>query len=239
MATSAWTYQNSSSTDTATDTNGCWVAWNTSTGSTLRSTDSTDATWYYWNVDSTSDTGDRTAVIVHNGNEECWTSWNTVTFKVIEGNFDRKPEKRRERLRFKRQERKRILQMRKMRAREAIRQLEKAKSEEKAKELLLDLIGPEQMEVYNRTGRVFVKGRQFDWLLETEGHRCRLTKITKDKVHDLCIHMEHDSIPKTDQVIGYMLQAKHNEEHLVKTANLVRVNDRKNFEERIKEAANV
>ena len=231
VATSTWTYWNTSSTSTNTmynSTDGSWVSWNTTSASTT----STDNSWYYWVNDSTTDATVRT-------HDEAWTTWNEGTITIIEGDYSTPyVDRRRTRLRAKRTRLRAEKEARKQRARRAMRELELQKAEEIAQELLLDLIGPEQMEVYKRTGRVFVKGRKFDWLLQTEGSRCRLKRITRDKVHDLCIHIGNDEIPKTDQVIGYLLNAKFNEEHLDKTANLVRVNEKKDFEDRIKEAAN-
>lgn len=232
MATSTWTYWNTSSTDTCTsyNTSDCWSSWNTTTSS---STATSDNTWYYWTVDSTTDATVRT-------NDSTWTVWNEVghTIQIIEGDYSQQIDRRRIRVKAKRARIKAEKSARKHRARQAMKEVEKQKAEEKAKELLLDLIGPEQMEIYNRTGRVFVKGTRFDWLLQTVGSRCNLRKLKKDKVHDLCIHIDNDQIPKTDQVIGYLLSAKFNEEHLDRTANLVRTYDRKSVEKDIKEAAN-
>jgi hypothetical protein len=192
--------------------------------------------WYQWTSDTPTDFTPGEPVVV---NGEDWTNWNSGTYRVIEGDFSTPyVDKRRERVKYRREECRRTRQLRKMRAREAMHQLELRKAEEKAQELLLDLIGPAQMEVYKQTGRVFVKGTKFDWLMQTEGSRCRLTKLKKDQVHDICIHIDNDKIPKTDQVIGYLLHAKHNENHLDKTGNLINTYDRMTLRDRIKEAAN-
>lgn len=233
MATSTWAYWNTSSTDTGTSYNssdGSWIAWNTSTST---STTTSNNVWHYWTVDSTTDA----TVYTHDETWSSWTAGNTI--QIVEGDFcSQRVDKRRLRVKAKRNRIRAEKQRRKQKARNAIADMKRHNAEETAKKLLLDLIGTEQMEVYKRTGRVFVKGREFDWLLITEGNLCKLKKITKDKVYDLCIHIDADLIPKTDQVIGYLLNAKFNEKHLEKTANLVRVNDKKDFEERIKDAAN-
>lgn len=235
MTTSTWTYWNSSSTDTGTScnsTDGSWVSWNTNDSSY---TTTTATTWHYWTSDSTTDATVQTTDTTW----QVWTTHHPTTIHIVEGDFSTPyVDRRRLRVKAKRNRIRAEKQERKQKARWAMQEIEKQKAEEKAKELLLDLIGSEQMEVYNRTGRVFVKGREFDWLLITEGNICKLKKITKNKVHDLCIHIVADQIPKTDQVIGYLLNAKFNEEQLEKTANLIRVNDKKEFEERIKDAAN-
>ena len=239
MATSTWTYWTSDTTATAStcNTNDAWVSWNTTSSSTVTTNNDT---WYYWIVDSTTDGACRPHnVQTYPEYNEVWTVWNTEgTVKIYERDFSTPyVDKRRQRLKARRAERKRAKEHRKLLARRVMREFELQKAEEVAQELLLDLIGPEQMEVYKRTGRVFVKGRTFDWLLQTEGSRCKLKKITKDKVQDLCIHIDNDRIPKTDQVIGYLLNAKFNDEHLDKTANLIRVNEKTDFEDRIKDAA--
>ena len=231
MATSTWTYWTSDTTATAStcNTNDAWVSWNTTSSSTSATSNDT---WYYWTTDTTTDA----TVVTY---DETWYNWNTGdTIRMYEGDYSTPyVDKRRQRLKARRAERKRAKEHRKLLARRVMREFELQKAEEVAQELLLDLIGPEQMEVYKRTGRVFVKGRTFDWLLQTEGSRCKLKKITKDKVQDLCIHIDNDRIPKTDQVIGYLLNAKFNDEHLDKPANLVRVNEKTDFEDRIKDAA--
>ena len=232
MATSSWTYWTDSSTGTSTtcSSNETWASWNTTSNSSTATTN----TWYYWTSDSTTDATVRTT-------DETWTNWayGQATIRIYEGDFSTPyVDKRRERLKQKRARRRHKRQLRKEAARRAMRELELQKAEEKAQELLLDLIGPEQMEVYKRTGRVFVKGRHYDWLLQTIGSRCYLKRIVKNKIHDLCIHMDNDAIPKTDQVIGYLLHAKHNEEHLNYKANIVRAYDKKAVEDQIKDAAN-
>lgn len=234
----AWTYWNTSDTSTCSSygtADTAWTSWNTSSGTTASTITTNNEVWYQWTSDSTTDA----TVVVR---EEIWSDWNTGHYTVVKRNFDTgyaqlKVNRRRIRLKAKRAQYRAERGKRKHKAREAMRLIEIKKAEEKAQELLLDLIGPVEMAIYKRTGRVFVKGREFDWLLQTEGNRCRLQKVTKDKVHDLCIHMSDYKIPKTDQVVGFLLNAKFNEEHLDKTANLVRVNEKKDYENSLREAA--
>jgi hypothetical protein len=236
VGTSTWTCWNTSDTSTCSSygtSDDAWVSWTTTSGTTA-SSETNNEVWYYWTSDSTTDC---TVRIVDSAG--AWDKWNSDTYRVTYGDYSTPVvDQRRERVKRKRAQRRAERGTRKFKAREAMRLIEIKKAEEKAQELLLDLIGPVDMAIYKRTGRVFVKGREFDWLLQTEGNRCRLQKVTKDKIHDLCIHMSDYKMPKTDQVVGFLLNAKFNEKHLDKTANLVRVNEKwDGFEKHIREAA--
>jgi len=225
VANSTWTHWNTYTTDTNTSYNssdGSWISWNTTSSGT---TATNNEIWYQWTIDPTTSgtvvTNDHTDT-----NDAVWYEWTFESHDEVGTRGIYAPVKvnrRRARLKAKRAEYRADKQTRKFKARRAMEEIEKQKAEDKAKELLLDLIGPLEMAIYERTGRVFVKGTKFDWLLQTEGNRCSVKKVTKGKVHDLCIHMEDGVIPKTDQVIGYILNAKFNEKHLDDTANLVRV----------------
>ena len=48
----------------------------------------------------------------------------------------------------------------------------------------MDLIGEEQLEIYNETGRLLVHGHKYDYILQKDGF---VKRVEKDKVVDLCI----------------------------------------------------
>lgn len=94
---------------------------------------------------------------------------------------------------------------------------EKADAEQKAKELLLDLIGEKELEIYNKTGRLFVHGKQYDYIVPKEG---LIQRIEKDKVTDLCIHLrDRHGFPETDNVISLKLLAEADEKQFNSIAN--------------------
>jgi len=94
---------------------------------------------------------------------------------------------------------------------------ERKQAEIKSKELLLDLIGKEQADLYEKTGRLLVKGNKHDYLIKKIGG---VIKVEKDKLSDLCIHLENRyAFPETDNVISLMLLAKADEEEFNRIAN--------------------
>ena len=91
------------------------------------------------------------------------------------------------------------------------------KAEERAKELLLDLIGKEQLEIYEKTGRILVKGNKYDYIIRKTGF---VKRIEKDKVTDLCIHLEDKyNYPETDNVIALKTFLEADEEAFNEMAN--------------------
>lgn len=111
----------------------------------------------------------------------------------------------------------------------------KSKAEYKAMELLTNLLEPDQIEVYKKTGRVLIKGNEFDWLIErykqchkeefTPYDNVHIKKIKKDKIYDLCISQHKQmELPSTDKVIGFALMAKANETAFNKEANVIGIN---------------
>lgn len=106
---------------------------------------------------------------------------------------------------------------------------EKAEAELVAQELLLDLIGEDELKRYQETGRLFVKGRKFDYVLRNGGG---VHRIHKDKVVDfvkkkkasgktICVHPKRSSIyPPTDNVITLKMWIENNEKEFLKIGNL-------------------
>jgi hypothetical protein len=101
--------------------------------------------------------------------------------------------------------------------------------------ILLDtLIGRGQRRVYERTGRILVKGKEFDYLLYKEGD---VRRVEKDKIVDLCVHIKDKfRYPEADNLVALILTIRANEKHFNKLANLKRTVDRR--ADSIPEAAN-
>lgn len=95
-------------------------------------------------------------------------------------------------------------------------QRQREKAEQKAKSLLLDLIGEKELEIYERTGRVFVRGKKHDYIVQRDGF---VRQIQKDKIQDLCAHINTNVYPKTDNVIALKMLIESDEDKFLKTAN--------------------
>ena len=98
------------------------------------------------------------------------------------------------------------------------RQEERKAAEAKAVELLQVLIGEEQTKVYMETGRVFLRGKKFDYHI-VKGSGFNIRKIEKDKVRDLCVHINKSIYPDTDNVVALLLALQDDEEAILKMAN--------------------
>lgn len=109
------------------------------------------------------------------------------------------------------------------------REAEVREAEVTAQELLLELIGEEEMARYKETGRLFVKGDKFDYVLRKGGG---VHRIKKDKVIDfvkrkkakgkyICVHPKCSyNYPETDNVISLKLWIENAEEEFLKIGNL-------------------
>jgi hypothetical protein len=94
-----------------------------------------------------------------------------------------------------------------------------------AQELLLELIGDEQLSMYKKTGRLIVQGRKHDYIIRKDGG---VFRIEKDKVFDLCIHLRDQyKYPRTDNVIALKLAIEVEEKNFNKTANASCIHDKK------------
>jgi hypothetical protein len=92
-------------------------------------------------------------------------------------------------------------------------------AEKKAKELLKSIIGEEQFNIYEQTGRVLVKGRKGKYIVRKN---MTVQHIKKDKLIDLCVHIESKHrCPPTDHVIALMMLLESEEKYVLKTANVV------------------
>ena len=95
-------------------------------------------------------------------------------------------------------------------------QAEKAEAEAKAKDLLLDIIGENELAVYEETGRVFVKGKKNDYIVQREGF---VQQIQKGKIQDLCAHINKNKYPLTDNVVAMKLLIESDEDQFLEIAN--------------------
>ena len=92
----------------------------------------------------------------------------------------------------------------------------KQQAEEKAVKLLESLIGDE-IEVYKKTGRIFVKGKKGTYIVRKGKF---VQKIENDKIIDLCVHIKSSyKCPKTDNVIALKMLLENDEDHVLKLAN--------------------
>jgi hypothetical protein len=97
------------------------------------------------------------------------------------------------------------------------REKERKAAEAKAKQLLLDLIGKEDLDIYNETGRLFVKGKKYDYIIQKEGF---IKRVEKKKITDLCVHLDNRyKYPSTDNVIAMKLAIEADEAQVLKLAN--------------------
>jgi hypothetical protein len=112
----------------------------------------------------------------------------------------------------------------------------KEAAEEKAKEMLLDLIGEDLRADYERTGQVYVQGQRHGYIIKGYGHVKRIEG--NGKIRELCIHLqERHKFPDTDNVIALLMALKYDEERFIKTANKHGLYDLSHYEEKQLEAA--
>jgi hypothetical protein len=181
-------------TSTSSANSYIWYTWTSGTSS---STDtSTDTfTWSNWNTESSSTS---TATC-----DTSWVAWNiqyrsTYTAR-LKSPYERGDEERRlKALRKKREEDKKV-------------------AEEKALQLLLDLIGEDQLKIYKETGRLFVKGNKYDYIVQKSGF---IKRVEKDKITDLCVHLDNRyKYPDTDNVVALKLALETDEDVILNKAN--------------------
>ncbi len=218
---STWYVWNSDTTSTATSTNEVWENWNNSTDSS--------STWYYWNTTSVTVSS---PTVDSNGIWGYWTQEPVIATSESYYPKVSKADKRRLKRKAERQRKVKLKAQRKAKieAEKAIRKVKEA--ERKAKDLLLDVIGEDQLELFERTGRLIVKGRNFDWLIKRykypnqEDHTAQISisRIKKDKVWDLCVRLDDGRLPPSDKVLGFLLNAKYNEEDFSEKVNPTRQN---------------
>lgn len=83
-------------------------------------------------------------------------------------------------------------------------------AEEKAQQLLMDLIGPDQLDIYKKTGRLYVRGDHHDYILKKGG---LVKQVGKKEVVDMCVHLKNRTkYPETDNLVGLKLMIEGGEE---------------------------
>lgn len=100
-------------------------------------------------------------------------------------------------------------------------------AEERAHELLGYMIGEKDLEVYKKTGRLFVGGKKHEYIIQKNGY---VIQIKKDKVIDLCVHLEKRyAMPLTDNTIAMKLMIENGEKEMLKLANTWGERDRETY----------
>jgi len=190
-----------------------WINWNASSYSDCTTSSTSDTVWDNWNTVSTT-----SSYLIYA--DKTWTQWVNLEpatmYHATRGVEDRQIENEARRIISSQIEQGRQEAQRRYAEMEAKR----IKAEQKALQLVMDLIGEEQARIYEQTGNLLVKGERYDWLLKREG---KVYRVEKDKVSLLCIHTENghrSRQPETDNVISLALNAKFNEKEMEK-ANFV------------------
>ena len=216
MASNDWVYwcTNSVTSSTNTDSGSSWDRWNntsvTSTANATYDNSPTTATWYYWCDMSKAGTD-----VSVSGTWEVWSDNHEIVYYDFATTKIELPKLTTEQVRARNAQVNLENEWRKHLAEELRKAREAA--EVKAQELLLDLIGEDQIEVYRKTGRLFVKGRKYDYIVKRGGG---VARINKDKVSDLCIHLTNrHKYPDTDNVIAMKLAIEGSENKFLKLAN--------------------
>jgi hypothetical protein len=199
--------------------------------------------WINWQEQSkVSGTADSYTITVDD-QDVVWMNWHNEKVVYIGDSTTAVEKTRKERLKQKREEiRAKKMAEKKRRRRmfkDELNRREAVAAESKAMELLEDLIGDDQMKVYKETGRILVHGDNYDWLISNYSDQTskdmktrnyfeltrnvKIQRVEKDKIVDLCVahRLDHEQkrIPVSDQVIGFLLHAKCDEDNLKKTAN--------------------
>jgi len=191
-----------------------WSTWNNS-GSTSATT---SGTWQTWVYDSSASSASTTCNNCESSTTT-WYTWNTDDYITLDTKNYEAPKNDRAKERRRRNQSKI----------DAIGKEELKKNAElTAQELLKDLLDDNQLELYNETGRVFVKGRTHDYIIRKHG--TTLKRISKDKVQDLCCHLNYKdklNMPETDNTIAKILAIKYDEERFNELANIHRTYDLK------------
>ena len=172
-------------------------------------TSSTCATTYYIYDYDTATTAPTTSSCTDNGTASTITinDLYTTDYYHYQTPTETK-EERAERLRKEAEER----------AKQLAKNKAKQKAEEKAVKLLESLIGDE-IEVYKKTGRIFVKGKKGTYIVRKGRF---VQKIEDDKIIDLCVHIKNSyKCPKTDNVIALKMLLENDEDHVLKLANRI------------------
>ena len=173
-----------------------WTYWGTTCSGTSAST--TDCTWDTWTTSGTSATND---IWQHWDQSYVYTSYESIDFLL-------------------RHYQKMQAEINRIWRGIIANQLkeDRAEAETTAKVLLLDLVSQKEFDLYEKTGRLLVKGRKQSYIINKQGGVDII--LNNDKIKDLCVHLNSASkYPETDNVIAMKLHIEQAEEEFLKTAN--------------------
>lgn len=100
--------------------------------------------------------------------------------------------------------------------------LEKEAAENTAKALLLDLTSQKEFDLYEKTGKLLVKGRKHSYILCKNGIVTTILNEKKKAVKGMCVHLNYtdkNKCPATDNVIALKFHIEQEEKKFLKTAN--------------------
>jgi hypothetical protein len=241
MATTGYdyTWQSWSSKSTTSYSTASSTVWDTWTSDSTAS--SSDHIWYDWSVDYQT-SSKRVRVIQGEGTnaQVVWSAW--IDDVEVSGSKLQLRDTIRERLDKGIREYRTFSTeyIRAQSAQAAIRiewakliaeetKQEKEEAELTAQQLLLDIVGKDELQRYKDTKRLFVKGKRFDYVLE-KGKGVH--RIEKNKVVDfvekkeaegqfICIHPKKSfNYPDTDNVIALKLSIENDEDEFLRIGNL-------------------
>ncbi len=174
------------------------------------------ATWGYWAGNTSEDTTDTVT----------WNYWQSQQAYIYHTPPQISQEERERAEALRRQQ----VEISQQRVEDHNRQ--KAEADAKALELLQDLITKEEFAGYQKHGKLLVKGRQHNYLIQKDsGH---IVRLGKDKVVVLCMHIDdHHAFSRHDNVISMKLFLEAKEERFNKEANLVRERQLERVEQEI------
>lgn len=194
-----------STTTSAINTNCTWQQWqnNNFCGSTTAST-SNNIIWKKWTEQSTSTT------TISGSSNNIWYNWQQDDTEKYYNEYIQHPASAQ-----------RIENVRTEHVSAEHKQSNYIKqriaAEKKALKLLLDLIGEKELQRYKKTGRLFVKGKKYDYVIRKKGF---IHRIEKNKITDLCVHLDNRyKFPDTDNVIALKLAIENDETTILKLAN--------------------
>lgn len=191
-------YGTDSSTYTTSGSSTHTVVWRTWCEAGTISCQGTDGVWYVWNDQH----GFNDEPIACGGYGSCQETEEQRADRLRRAEEARLEEEKR-----RKEAEKRAEDLRK----------KKEAAESKAKELLLDLIGEKELKIYEETGRLYVRGKKYDYIVPKDGF---IKQIKKDKIVDLCVHLEdRSSVPPTDNVIAMKLHIEEEEDMVLQLAN--------------------
>lgn len=201
----AWTYwnNNTGTTSTISETSATvWLNWAVDQSTT----DSTSkGIWYKWAQSTTEQTS--ASYLYTTDDKKIWQSWNAeITYELVD-----EPDE----------------QQTNQPAPSPIGIIDKswqeakkkrAEAEALAKDLLMELIGKDLREEYEKTGQIYFETERYAYIVRNYGHVKQILKT--GYIQELCVHLQNSSkYPETDNVIGLLLALKFDEERTLKTAN--------------------